>query len=118
MRADYYIEGTLTLLTEEQIGKRISRIFRMSRQQHFCVDGTRWPEWMAAFSPLDRDYLGPGETGPVLIYILSDAFPADQVWVGKDFRVGFAGVVYGHGTITGIFKLDQRSHEVLGIAPV
>jgi hypothetical protein len=117
VRNDYYIEGTLSLLTEEQIGRRIAPIFRQYRQGHFCVDGTQWPEWMAEFSPVDRDVLKPGETGSVLIYILSDAFPADQVWVGKDFRVGLAGVVYGHGTITGIYELDERSREVLGIGP-
>ena len=77
MTNNYFIEATLTLLTDEQAGTRVPRVFPTHRAGHFCVDGTEWPEWIATFSPVNRKPLNPGETGPVLIHILNDDFPVD-----------------------------------------
>lgn len=101
----YYVEASFSLLAPEDAGegrKFLTPIYRGYKGAHLCLEGE---EWVAAFSPVDREILQPGETGRIVFEIISWGFPRDALWVGRQFPLCMAGRVLGHGTVTAL--LDE-----------
>jgi hypothetical protein len=81
-----------------------------SRGNNLLQQSSRAPSNMTSKGHKDNNQ-GKSEMGKTIRCLIV----SNQLWVGKEF---WGGQVWGHGTISGIHKLDACSQEVLGVSPV